>query len=161
MSKLILGLFLLAGTTVTSVVRAQDKKSLDSVDRILIARFITPAEQKAGDQEPQWATIALQIKASYSDTQADRAITKAQIYYYYGKNWPLFEKALVHYTVAYEDKEDGPLMNKNANFVLAHSTDQGELKTALAWVKHASDKEPSNADYKATCDAIQAKLIPQ
>jgi hypothetical protein len=136
----------------------QDKRALDSVDKVIINQIIAPAEQSAASQEPSWTAILLQIKATYSDTQADRAITKAQIYYYYNKNWPKFSTAIVHYTETYEDKDDLKLMNKNANFILQHSTDPKELATARSWMKHAIEKEPSNETYKTTYDALGEKL---
>ena len=154
MYKLVLSSLLL----VSSLSYAQNKKSLDSVDKIIISQIITPAEQRDPGQEPQWTALTQQIKATYTDVQADRAVTKGQIYYYYGKNWPKFCAALVHYTEAYEDKDDLALMNKNANFILDRSTDPKELATALGWIKHAVDKEPSNEKYKATYDALAAKV---
>jgi hypothetical protein len=143
---------------VSFISNAQDKKSLDSVDKVIISQIITPAEQHDPNQEPSWTALTLQIKASYSDVQADRAITKAQIFYYYNKSRPKFCAALVHYTVAYEDKEDLALMNKNANMVLDRSTDPKELATALGWMKHAVDKEPANEKFKTTYNALSAKV---
>lgn len=141
--------------------RAQDKKYLDSVDRVIIKQIIEPAEQSAGGQEPSWAALRLQIRVSYSEVQTDRAITKAQIYFNWSRDWAKFSTAIVHYTEAYEDKEDGKLMNKNAKFILEHSEDPKEWKTALGWVQHAADKEPDNADFKATRDALAAKVNGQ
>jgi len=140
---------------------AQDKKALDSIDKVVIAQIITPAEQQAArqNQPPAWDEMTKEITAKYSATEADRAVTKARIYFYYGKDWALFSAALVHYTTAYEDKEDLRLMNKNATYVLQHSTNPEEWKTARGWVKHAVDKEPSNATYKATYDALTEKII--
>jgi hypothetical protein len=137
---------------------AQDKHALDSVDKVIINGIINPAEQAAGAQEPNWIAIKQQMEASYSDVQSDRALTKAQIYYYYGKNWARFSTEIVHYTETYESKEDLPLMNKNAKMILDHSQDPKEWMGALAWVQYAADKEPANADYKATCDALKAKI---
>jgi hypothetical protein len=139
----------------------QDKHALDSVDKMIINSIINPAEKAAGGQEPNWTTIQQQVKASYSDVQTDRAITKAQIYYYWSKDWAKFSTALVHYTVAYEDKEDLKLMNKNAKMVMDHSANPADWKAALGWVQHAADKEPGNVDYKATADALQAKINGQ
>ena len=147
-------LLLLAVTT-----HAQDKKSMDSVDKVIIRGMIQPAEEQAGTNEPAWAAISQQIRMTYSDTQADRALTKAQIYYYYGKNWPRFSTALVHYTETYEDKNDFPLMNKNANFVLTYSANPREWQSAQAWIKTAVDKEPGNNTYKTTYDLLTAKII--
>lgn len=139
-------------------VNAQDKHSLDSVDKIIINTIINSAEQTAGDREPAWATIELQVRASYTETETDRAITKAQIYYYYGKNWPKFSAAIVHYTEAYENKEDLALMNKNAQFILQHSENPQEWKTAQGWVKHPVDQDASNAGDKATYDALAVRI---
>ncbi|HXB07667.1 MAG TPA: hypothetical protein VNW04_11135 [Puia sp.] len=141
--------------------RAQDKKALDSVDKIIINSIIKPAEQAAGDQAPNWAALEAQIKASYSDVQTDRAVTKAKIFYYWSKDWPQFSTALVHYTDVYEDKEDFKLMDKNAKMVVDHSTNLRDWKAALTWVQHAADKEPGNAEYKATVDALKAKINGQ
>ncbi|HTI93150.1 MAG TPA: hypothetical protein VL727_21270 [Puia sp.] len=137
---------------------AQDKKSLDSVDKVIIQAIIQPAEQQAATNEPAWAAIGQQIRMTYSETQADRALTKAKIYYYYGKNWPHFSTALVHYTETYEDKYDFPLMNKNANFVLTYSANPREWQAAQAWVKTAVDKEPGNSAYKTTYDSLTARI---
>lgn len=146
-------LLLLAATTY-----AQDKKSLDSVDKVVIRTIIQPAEEQAGANEPAWAAIDQQIRMTYSETQADRALTKAQIYYYYGKNWPRFSTALVHYTETYEDKNDFALMNKNANFILTYSSNPLEWQAAQAWIKTAVNKEPDNKTYKTTYDSLAAKI---
>lgn len=71
-------LFLLFAIFSTVGARAQDKKSLDSVDKVIIGTIIRPAEQNAGGQEPNWTAIQQQIRASYSEVQTDRAVTKAQ-----------------------------------------------------------------------------------
>jgi hypothetical protein len=141
--------------------RAQDKKALDSVDKVIISTIIKPAESAAGSEGPNWVTIGQQVRASYSDVQTDRAITKAKIYYYYGKDWAQFSTAIVHYTDVYENKDDGELMNKNAKMILDHSQDPKEWKAALAWIQHALDKAPDNNAYKATRDALNAKLVGQ
>jgi hypothetical protein len=49
-------------------------------------------------------------------------------------------------------------MNKNAKMVLQYSKDPEEWKAAAAWVKHAVDKEPGNADYKETYDGLTMKI---
>ena len=149
--------FLFAATTAG----AQDKHALDSVDKVIINTIIKPAEQATSGQDPNWTAIQQQVKASYSDIQTDRALTKAQIYYYYGKDWPKFCTAIVHYTEAYESKDDLPLMNKNAKMILQNSQDPKEWKAALTWVQHAADKEPTNADYRTTADALTAKINGQ
>jgi hypothetical protein len=157
MSKFIVSVVVLASTLLSVVANAQDKKSLDSVDRVIMQQIIKPAEEKAGGQEPDWILIVQQIKASYSDVQTDRAITKAKIYYYYYKDWAQFSTAIVHYTDAYENKDDLKLMNTNAKFILEHSTNPSELRAALGWIKHATEKEPSNSEYQQTYQALQAK----
>jgi hypothetical protein len=141
--------------------RAQDKKALDSVDKVIMQTIINPAEEKTGGQAPDWTAIAQQAKASYSDVQTDRAVTKAKIYYYYGKDWAQFSTAIVHYTDTYENKDDGALMNKNADFILKRSQNPAEWKAALGWIQHVLDKAPDNQTYKATRDALNAKLVGQ
>ncbi len=154
MYKVLLSSLLLLSVTV----HAQDKRSLDSVDKVIIHTIIQPAEDQAATNEPAWGAISQQIRMVYSETQADRALTKAQIYYYYGRNWPRFSTALVHYTETYEDKYDFPLMNKNANFVLTYSANPREWRAAQVWVKAAVDKEPGNSTYKTTYDSLTARI---
>jgi hypothetical protein len=147
--------------TLTLSTHAQDKRALDSVDKVIMNSIIKPAEQAAGGQEPNWTAIQQQVKASYSDVQTDRSITKAKIYYYYGKDWAQFSTAIVHYTDTYENKDDGVLMDKNAKMILDHSQDPKEWKAALGWIQHVLDKAPDNQMYKATRDALNAKLVGQ
>jgi hypothetical protein len=147
--------------TLTLTTQAQDKKALDSVDKVIISGIVKPAEQSAGAEGPNWTAIQQQVKASYTEVQTDRAITKAKIFYYYGKDWAQFSAAIVRYTDAYEDKDDGVLMNKNAKMILDHSQDPKEWKAALGWIQHALDKAPDNSTYKATRDALNAKLVGQ
>ena len=143
-------------------VQAQDpkanKKALDSVDRVIIRTIITPAEDAAGSPGPNWLALAQQIKASYSETQTDRALTRAMIYYYWNKDWAQFSTALVRYTDAYEDKGDAVLMNKNARMILDHSVNPADWKAALGWIQQALDKDSDNSGYKATRDALQVKI---
>jgi hypothetical protein len=139
----------------------QDKKALDSVDKALINTIISPAENAAGSSEPDWTAIQTKVRASYTDVQTDRAITKAKIFYYWNTDWPKFSTALIHYTEAYENKDDLELMNKNATMVLEHSEAQKDWQVALGWIQHAVDKAPGNADYKSTRDGLKAKLAGQ
>ncbi len=151
---------LLAGTALSQSNNAQNKKTLDSLDKIVIAEIITPAEAAAKDngQDPNWADLTKKITDKYSAVQADRVVTKAQIYLYYGRNWPLFSTAIVHYTEKFEDKDDLKLMNTNAKFILQRSNSAEELRIASGWIKHAVDKEPANTAYQETYNAIQEKL---
>lgn len=139
-------------------IHAQDKKSLDSVDNVIIGTIIQPAEDAAGSAGPDWAGVQTKIRASYTDVQTDRAVTKAKIYFYWNRDWVKFSSALVHYTDAYENKDDLALMNKNAKMILDYSQDTSDYKAALHWIQHAVDKAPDNSEYKATCDALKAKL---
>jgi hypothetical protein len=151
-----IGLLFLSAST-----HAQDKKTMDSTDRVIIKTMINPAEQSAGADGPNWVAIEQQVKASYTEIQTDRAITKAKIYYYYGRDWAQFSTAIVHYTEAYEDKGGLPLLNKNANFILRRSQNPAEWKAALGWIRHALDLAPDNSTYKATESALQAKINGQ
>jgi hypothetical protein len=129
-------------------------------DSIIMADIVNPAVNTArqANETPNWALLTASVTGKYDATYADRTITKARIYYYYGKDWPAFSTAIVHYTQAYEDKEDLKLMNKNAKMILQYSTNPDELKTAATWVKHAVDKEPSNTAYQETYQALAAKI---
>jgi len=108
--------------------------------------------------QPDWKVLRTTIVTQYGDAYADRTITKAKIFYYYSKDWPQFSSALVQYTNNYEYRDSLPLMNMNAKMVLDHSNNPGDLKAAQAWIKYASDKNPSNEEYKATYDALSAKI---
>ena len=154
MYKLLTSALLLA----TLSAGAQNKKTLDSIDEVIIKQVIEPAAQQGGDGDPAWAMIGEKIKASYSENDAERAINKAQIYYYFGKDWPKFCSALVRYTEKYEDKNDAKLMNKNAQFILQHSENPAEWKVAQNWIAGATAKDPTNAIYKATADGLAAKM---
>jgi len=129
-------------------------------DSIIIADMINPRVQEAGEQgqDPDWEGLRASVALKYDGSYADRTVTKARIYYYFGKDWSLFSTAIVHYTEAYEDKEDLRLMNKNAKFILKYSQNPAEWKTALGWVKHAVEKEPANAAYKETYEGLEAKI---
>ena len=125
----------------------------------IIKPFIAAADQQ--NQPPDWKVLRTTIVSQYSDAYADRTITKARLIYYYGKDWPQFSSALVQYTNSYEYRDSLSLMNLNAKMVLDHSDNPAELKAALSWAKYASDKKPSNEEYKATYDALKAKLNGQ
>jgi hypothetical protein len=45
--------------------------------------------------------------------------------------------------------------------VLDHSQNPTEWKTAQSWAKYPADKSPSNDEYKATYDALTAKINGQ
>jgi len=145
---------------VCSAAFSQNKKTLDSLDKVVIAEIITPAQTTArqNGEDPDWQDLTKRIMEKYSAVQADRAVTKSKIYYYYNKDWQIFSTAIVHYTEKYEDREDFKLMNTNAKFILQHSNSPEELRMASSWIKHAVDKEPTNATYQQTYTAIQEKL---
>jgi hypothetical protein len=95
-------------------------------DSIILADVILPLVGRATNAHeiPDWQVLGQDISTKYGDNYVDRNVTKAKIYYYYGKDWRLFSQSLVHYTEAYEDKEDFKLMNKNAKMVLQYSQNQ-------------------------------------
>jgi hypothetical protein len=67
------------------------------LDKVIIAHFITDAEQKAGTQEPAWHELREEIRSSYLDIYADSAITMPKIYYYYNhEHWPRFSTAIAY-----------------------------------------------------------------
>jgi hypothetical protein len=129
-------------------------------DSIVLADMIMPFLSN-GATTPDWVALGAAVKAKFGEGYVDRSVTKAKIYYYYGKDWPLFSSALVHYTEVYENKDDLPLMNKNAKMVLQNSQRVEEWKAAAGWVKHAMDKEPSDHGYKDTYDALTTKIKAQ
>jgi hypothetical protein len=143
-----------------TMLKAQTKEEKNALDKKVIAEIVKPAQEQASqnNQAPDWDSLRKVISGKYNATEADRAITKAKIYASYGRDWPTFTAAIVHYTDAYEDKEDLNLMNKNANFILQQSNSADEVERAIAWMKHAVDKEPSSDDYKQTYQGLQAKL---
>ncbi|MDO6433031.1 hypothetical protein Q4E93_20655 [Flavitalea sp. BT771] len=126
-------------------------------DSIILADIIMPLVEKS-TAVPDWDGLGATVKEKYGDTYVDRSVTKAQIYYYFNKDWPMFCKALVHYTEAYENKDDLRRMNKNAKMVLEYSQSPEELKTAAGWVKYAMNKEPDDHGYKDTYDALTTKI---
>jgi predicted nucleic acid-binding Zn ribbon protein len=118
--------------------------------------FIAAADQQ--NQPPDWKVLRTTIVAQYGDAYAGRIITKGRLIYYYSKDWPQFSSALVQYTNNYEYRDSLSLMNMNAKMVLDHSDSPADLKAALSWAKYASDKNPSNEEYKATYDALSAQI---
>lgn len=129
-------------------------------DSVILADIINPSVIKAKqeNQTPEWVLLGENITGKYNADYADRTITKAKIYYYYSKDWPLFCTALVHYTDRYEPKTDVKLMNKNAKMILQYSTNQVELKAAFGWSIIAINADPGNAAYKETYEALKAKM---
>ena len=159
MKKVVLSL----GLVMTAYfLQAQSKEELTikKNDSIILADIITPllSDSENANQEPDWAALESKVKNQYGKSYTDRTVTKAKIYYFYGKDWASFSKALVHYTEAFEDKNDLKLMNKNAKMVLQYSQSPEEWKTAQSWAKRASDGEPNNDGYKETLDALKAKI---
>ena len=154
----LLGCFL----TVT-LVHAQADHKLDSQtvanDKIIMHEILKPALASAQGQEPDWKVLRTTITTRFDGSYADRNITKARIFYFYGKDWAQFSTALVQYTQTYEWRDSLSLMDKNAKMILDHSQNPAELKTAQSWAKYATDKNPSNDTYRATYDALTAKLV--
>jgi lysophospholipase L1-like esterase len=107
---------------------------------------------------PDWAMLATTVSTRYSVDYVDRNITRGKIYYYFGRDWALFCAAIVHYTEAYENKNDASLMHENADFILIYSTDPKEWKTAQGWVKHVLDLDPANQECRMTYKNLSAKL---
>jgi hypothetical protein len=129
-----------------------------SKDADIKANVIGPAEQDANGEAPDWKALMQTIMQKYDAVTADRTVTKAKIYFYYGKDWPTFCAGIVHYTDNWELANDFPLLNKNAKMILKNSTDAAQLKEAQHWAKMAMDGDAANADYKATYQSITDKL---
>lgn len=153
-----LSILLVILTSVTFLsAQSPDAATVKHNDSLVLAGMITPRVNN-GATTPDWNALAADVKAKYGESYVDRTVTKAKIYYYFGKDWPVFSKALVHYMETYEDKDNLRLMNKNAKMVLQYSQDPEEWKAADAWVKRAVDKEPGNAVYKETFDGLMTKI---
>ncbi|HWB94249.1 MAG TPA: hypothetical protein VG605_20485 [Puia sp.] len=143
---------------------AQADHKLDSQtvanDKAIMHEILNPALQNARsqNQEPDWKALAATISGQFNSSYADRNITKAKIYYFYGRDWSQFSTALVQYTQNYEYRDSLSLMNKNAKMILDHSQNPADWKAAQSWAKYASDKNPSNDAYRATYDALTDKI---
>lgn len=153
-------LSVLGACLVATFAQAQADHKLDSAtlanDKVIMHEVLSPA-LKSG-QEPDWKMLSTTITTRFDGNYASRNITKAKIYYFYGKDWAQFSTALVQYTQAYEWRDSLSLMNKNAKMILDNSTNPADWKAAQSWAKYASDKNPSNDTYRATYDALTAKL---
>ena len=166
MKNLTLTMLLIAATgtyvSAQSIYEAKsaEEKQMDHKDSMVIAEMITPAVNDAGQtgQAPDWEGLRASVTVKYDDKIADRTVTKARIYFYYGKDWSMFCTAIVHYTEKYENKENLKLMDKNAKFIMKYSQDPAEWKAAEGWIRHAVEKDPSNAAYKETYEGLTAKI---
>jgi len=132
-------------------------------DKTISREIIKPALDNARSQdgEPDWKVLRTAIATRFDTTYANRNVTKARIFFFYGRDWARFSTALVQYTNSYEWRDSLPLMNSNARMVLDHSTNPTDWKAAQSWAKYPSDKNPSNDQYKATYDALTAKISGQ
>jgi hypothetical protein len=147
-----------------TVAHAQADHKLDSQtvanDNVIMHEILGPALNSAREQnqEPDWKVLRTTITTRFDPTYADRNITKAKIFFFYNRDWAQFSTALVQYTQQYEWKDSLSLMNMNARMVLDHSQNPADWKAAQSWAKYASDKNPSNDTYRATYDALTAKI---
>jgi len=151
---------LLGSLLIVAVAHAQADHKLDDQtlanDKTIMHEIIQPALQQ--HQEPDWAVLRTTITTRFDAGYADRNVTKAKIYCCYGKDWARFSSALVQYTKNYEWKDSLSLMNKNAKMILDNSNNPEDWKAAQSWAKYAVDKNPSNDTYRATYDALTAKI---
>lgn len=127
-------------------------------DADIKTNIVAPAVQDANGEAPDWKALTQTITQKYDAVTADRTVTKAKIFFYYGKDWPAFCDGIVHYTNNWELANDYPLLSKNAKMILDNSNDPTQLKEAQKWAKLAVDGDGSNADYKTTYQAITDKL---
>ena len=156
LSFVFLGCFFAFSVATAQIDHRLDNKTLQN-DSIILQTIVLPSIQGA-TQELNWKVLRTMIVTRYDDSYGDRNVTKAKIYYFYNNDWAQFSTAIVQYTQNYEYKDSLSLMNKNAKMILQHSDNPADLKAALSWAKYASDKNPSNEEYKATYDALSAKL---
>lgn len=135
----------------------QDVKATDEKVK---AELIDPVVNKAheADTTPDWAALTKTVTAKYDAVTADRNVTRAKLFFYYGKDWKAFASAIVNFTEKFEDKNDVQTIHTNAKFVLDHSESKAEVEKALAWSKSLVEKEPSNQEFKQTNEQLVAKL---
>lgn len=148
--------FAKAQTTNTSL--TEHDAAVKTKDDAIKKEIIDPAEQEANGEAPDWTALTRTITQKYDATTADRTVTKAKIYFYYYKDWPAFCTNIVNYTNHYELANDYKLLNGNAGMILKNCNDPAQLKEALRWSKAALDSDPTNEKYKATFDALNAKI---
>ncbi|MES2276005.1 MAG: hypothetical protein V4592_08280 [Bacteroidota bacterium] len=136
-----------------------DPKAMKQRDSTVMKDIFEPmaAEAVNDNSAPDWNQLKSTLTAKYDAAFAERFTWKAKIYFDYSRDWPGFTGALVHYTNTYEDQNDLKLLNKNAGMILKYATDPKALEAALGWSKKTVEKEPGNADYKKTYDALAAK----
>jgi len=143
---------------------AQADHKLDSQtvanDKVIMHEILSPALKSAREQNqtPDWSILRTTIATRFDGSYADRNITKAKIFFFYNRDWAQFSTALVQYTQQYEWRDSLDLMNKNAKMILDNSSSPADWKAAQAWARYASDKNPSNDEYRATYDALTAKI---
>ncbi|MBO9572725.1 MAG: hypothetical protein J7497_11050, partial [Chitinophagaceae bacterium] len=139
---------------------AKEKMSVEETDKLIADQIINPVVNTARSEDkiPDWAALTKTVTEKYDAMFADRTVTRAKLFFYYGKDWKQFATAIVNYTEKFENKDDLKTMNTNANFVLQHSSDKSELQKALEWSKMLVQKDPQNEEYKTTLTAIENKL---
>lgn len=153
--------FLLSGLAqaqTTNKAITEHDPAIMTKDNAIKADIIDPAVQGTNGEAPDWAALTQTIIQKYDAITADRTITKAKIYFTYGKDWPAFCEAIVNYTNKYELANDYKLLDKNAGMILKNSNDPAQLKEALRWAKAAVSSDPNNAAYKTTYDSLTAKI---
>ena len=148
---------------IAGLAKAQTNNKTYPKDSLIKVQILDPFLHAAADSQkaPDWLALTKLITDKYDVGFADRIVNKTQIFYAYEKDWPAFAAALVRYTEKYEDHNNLPLLNKNASMVSQFSIDKKELEIAQGWSKYTLDKEPGNADYQKTYDALKAKIAGQ
>jgi|SRR6185437_1279374 len=155
----LLGCFLAVTVTYAQADHKLDSQTVAN-DKVIMHEILSPALKtaRAQNQEPDWNVLRTTITTRFDASYADRNIAKSKIFFFYGRDWAQFSTALVNYTRQYEWRDSLSLMNMNAKMVLDHSTNPADWKAAQSWAKYASDKNPSNDTYRATYDALTAKI---
>jgi hypothetical protein len=131
----------------------------DVVEKVLIRSEIEPALRKlpAGSQ-PDWKQLTNYLSNKYDPLSGQRAVIRAELSFYDGKDRMKFCRALVVYTSLYLDHTDTSLMDHNASYILKYSNDERDIKSALTWSEMTIQEEPNNLVYKKTHQAIEQKL---
>lgn len=110
---------------------------------------------------PDWTAIKVLVRDKYDSIYADRTVTRAEIYYYQRTDWPRWATAYTHFVDFYGSPNRPGTLDREARFVLKHSQNREELKTALRWINHAIELAPNQPDFRETRDKLLKKINGQ
>ncbi len=129
------------------------------IDKVLILTDIMPVLKKLKPgNAPDWNALKANLSQKYDPLSGPRAVAKAKVIFYYGKDGEAYCKALIYYTNIYDDHSDMGLLNKNACDILKYSTDTVDLKSALYWSKKTVKSDSINVVYQGTLKRLMERI---